>query len=364
MADALHRPQLDSDAVGAALSDALHGRFRAGGAVVELDRGEVFTRIGVAAGALRPAPDHLGRAGCIGDAHAVAVGQAAVVTHDRVRVAVNLQHGDRRGRGAVGRIVERGAHHADHGDQAWQPLAGQPIGHKAAVGDAHGGDRSCAAVGLRFCDQRREVGGVINVGAVEVAAGLGRIPEAVAVRIERAVGQDESEAALGDELRRAHPGVVLGSAAAVAVQHQHERERLAVVVAGGQQQRGGALAADGQLLDICGGLLLVLRLALRFGLRLILRFVLRGDRLSGLLRVGALGLRGLLSGRRLLLLRLLLRAFSLRDGRRRCLLLLIVAAASEGDQQGRGQEGDDQQRAHGLSLHAPPLSAPPCAATR
>ena len=113
---------------------------------------------------------------------------------------------------------------ADDGGDPRREIAREPLRHEAPVGvpddvdaprvDGHAGD---------VVDQGGHVGDVVDALAVEVAARVGGVPEAVALGVERAIGIREHETLLVRQRQQTEgPGVMLAGGA-VAVQHDDER---------------------------------------------------------------------------------------------------------------------------------------------
>ena len=230
MSAAFDGPEFDAEIVGAAGLVAEAGGFVAGDGGVGVDGGEFVVGVEVAGGAFGPAQD--GRFGS-GGGRAIRVGvigqSAALVEHVGVLGAVDLEDGERGRDAAVVGVGEGGAGEADDAAQAGHVLAGEAVGHEAAVGVSDGEDLIEGGDLAGFFDQRFEVGDIVDFGAEDVAAFGRPVPELVVDLVYSAVGQQQAELAGVDPLRELEVGVGFRRPAGVAVEQDDQRSGLGAV---------------------------------------------------------------------------------------------------------------------------------------
>ena len=111
-------------------------------------------------------------------------------TGGHVGVAVDLQRGHRLRGVALGRVLPVVAGESGDGGDAIGAVTAHAMRHEAAVGVADEEDALLVdgVVRLDVVDDRVQVGDVVDGGTVHVAAGVGGVPEAVARRVDGAVG--------------------------------------------------------------------------------------------------------------------------------------------------------------------------------
>ena len=163
---------------------------------------------------------------------------APVVGDGLVGGPVDLPDAHGSERRASGRVEVRGTGHAgDRGDHVGV-VARHPVRHEAPVGDPEEVDPRGVDAVVRpdVVDDPGEVGGVVDLRTVCVAAPIGRVPELISRRIPGAVGVDVEEAPLLGHRLHLEAGFHLRPAACIAVQEHHQGDRGRSVV--GRKGRG------------------------------------------------------------------------------------------------------------------------------